>query len=93
MKNNVVLIIFLLCLLVFSNCFNGVYSEDITPATLRARIYKTNLKRNVVVFNVKTKKYHNAGCEWAKKCTRNCIYIKRSEVLKRNGIPCKVCGG
>ena len=47
---------------------------------------------DTVVYNTKTGKYHSASCEWAKKCTVNCIKIDRSEAGKRNGVPCKVCG-
>lgn len=46
-----------------------------------------------VMFNVKSLKYHNPTCEWAQRCTRNCIAIPRSEAIRRGGIPCKVCGG
>ena len=46
-----------------------------------------------VVFNVKTYKYHSVWCEWALKCTKNCIKIDKKEAIKRGGIPCKVCGG
>lgn len=46
-----------------------------------------------VVFNTKTYKFHKLYCQWAKKCTVNCITIEKREVVKRGGIPCKVCGG
>ena len=46
-----------------------------------------------VVFNVKTHKYHSINCEWALKCTKNCIKIDKKEAIKRGGVPCKVCGG
>ena len=47
----------------------------------------------MVVFNTKSLKYHCAQCQYAVKCTKNCITIKKSEALKRGGVPCKVCGG
>jgi uncharacterized membrane protein len=47
----------------------------------------------IVMFNTKSLKYHCPSCRWAKKCTRNCIKIMKSEAKKRGGIPCKVCGG
>jgi hypothetical protein len=93
MKNNILVIIFLLCLTIFSSCFSNVYSAENSSQKFRARIYKTNLLGGVVVFNVKTKKYHNPGCTWARKCTQNCIYIKKPEAIQRGGVPCKVCGG
>ena len=47
----------------------------------------------MVMFNLKTYKYHSLNCQWAKKCTKNCIKIDKKEAIKRGGIPCKVCGG
>lgn len=47
----------------------------------------------LVMFNTQTKKFHSISCQWAKKCTVNCIKIERKEAIKRGGIPCKVCGG
>lgn len=46
-----------------------------------------------VVFNTKTLKYHKPTCQWAQKCTKNCIKIEKKEAIKRGGQPCKVCGG
>lgn len=50
-------------------------------------------EEEIVVFNTKSLKYHCATCEWALKCTRNCIKIPKSEARRRGGTPCKVCGG
>lgn len=47
---------------------------------------------DVVVFNVKTFKYHIPSCMWAKRCTCNCIRVSRKEASSRGGVPCKVCG-
>lgn len=47
----------------------------------------------IVYFNTKTHKVHKMSCTWAKRCTRNCIRLKRSEAYKRGGVACKVCGG
>src|SRR6266699_4131961 len=47
----------------------------------------------LVVFNTKTLKYHCLQCQYAVKCTKNCVTIKKSEAVKRGGVPCKVCGG
>jgi len=46
-----------------------------------------------VMFNTKSLKYHSPTCQWAIKCTKNCISIPLSEAINRGGIPCKVCGG
>lgn len=47
----------------------------------------------MVVYNTKTGKYHAPYCQWAKKCTVNCIKIDKQEAIRRGGVPCKVCGG
>lgn len=46
-----------------------------------------------VVFNEKTKKMHRPNCKAAKACTVNCVTIKRSEAIRRNGVACGSCGG
>lgn len=46
-----------------------------------------------VVYNTKTGKFHLPNCQWANKCTVNCIKIDRKEAIQRGGVPCKVCGG
>ena len=46
-----------------------------------------------VVYNTKTGKYHNPGCQWEKKCTVNCIKLEKKDAKARGGVPCKVCGG
>lgn len=45
----------------------------------------------LVMFNVESHKFHNVDCQWAKKCTKNCIKIGLDEAIKRGGVPCKVC--
>ena len=47
----------------------------------------------IVAFNTQSHKYHCLECTWAKRCTKNCIEIPRSEAIRRGGVPCKVCGG
>ena len=46
-----------------------------------------------VIFNTKTLIYHAPSCEWARKCTRNCITIDHTIAQRRGGTPCKTCGG
>lgn len=46
-----------------------------------------------VVYNIKTSKFHSTNCQWANKCTVNCIKIDRKEAIQRGGVPCKVCRG
>ena len=43
-----------------------------------------------VVFNVKSRIYHEPNCQWALKCTENGYYMERSDA-QRKGRPCKVC--
>jgi len=46
-----------------------------------------------VIFNTKTLVYHTPSCEWARKCTKNCVRIDQVLAQRRGGISCKVCGG
>jgi hypothetical protein len=48
---------------------------------------------HTVMFNVSNHKYHGLQCQWAKKCTKNCIKILYSQAQKKGGIPCQVCHG
>ncbi len=50
-------------------------------------------QEEMVAFNTKSLKYHCLSCEWAIKCTVNCVQIPKSEAIRRGGVPCKVCGG
>lgn len=47
----------------------------------------------IVAFNEKSLKYHCTTCEWARKCTANCVMVKKSEAIRRGGVPGKVCNG
>lgn len=47
----------------------------------------------LVAFNTKSQKFHCPECEWALKCTRNCVLVARDVAEARGGVPCKVCGG
>ncbi len=53
----------------------------------------THTLAQTVIFNTKTYKYHSIHCQWALKCTKNCIKIDKKEAIRRGGIPCKVCNG
>jgi endonuclease YncB( thermonuclease family) len=50
------------------------------------------VRSEIVSFNTNSLKYHCRSCQWAIKCTRNCIDMDINEA-KRRGVPCKVCGG
>lgn len=47
----------------------------------------------VVVLNVKRMIYHNPSCQWAHRCTKNCVKTSLEKALKHGARPCKVCGG
>jgi len=61
--------------------------QSLTPAS-----YAEN-QNYTVMFNTNSFKFHKPSCQWAQRCTANCIPIKRSEAVSRGGVPCKVCGG
>ena len=44
-----------------------------------------------VMFNTKSKKYHTLWCQWAKKCTVNCIKIDKKEQLRWAQEGCNGC--
>ncbi|OGI29989.1 MAG: hypothetical protein A2287_04365 [Candidatus Melainabacteria bacterium RIFOXYA12_FULL_32_12] len=46
-----------------------------------------------IVYNAQSKIYHDPSCNAAKRCTKNCIMIKKSEAIKRGARACKTCGG
>lgn len=41
-----------------------------------------------VYFNTNTLKYHCPSCQWAVKCTQNCISVSLEEVKESGVIPC-----
>lgn len=47
-------------------------------------------KQDLVVYNFKSNKYHESGCEWGAKCTSSCKTIDRRE-LPQGARPCGVC--
>ena len=46
-----------------------------------------------VYYNTNSHIYHKHNCEWAQKCTKNCVTMDDSAARSRGGRPCKVCGG
>lgn len=80
-----------LCLVLgFSHGFSALGQ---TAPHIRAPLLIAQAHEMVVMFNVKSLKFHNPACEWAQRCTRNCVAVPRSEALRRGGVPCKICGG
>jgi hypothetical protein len=49
--------------------------------------------QNIVALNTKTLKFHCPQCEWAIRCTRNCVAVSLVEAKERGAVPCKVCHG
>ncbi len=47
----------------------------------------------IVVLNVKRMIYHSPSCQWAHRCTKNCIKTTKQEAIEHGARPCKVCGG
>lgn len=60
---------------------------------LSATIQKNRIRGDVAVYNLSNGKLHTADCEWAEKCTKNCIYMKKEDLREMFYIPCLVCGG
>ena len=48
---------------------------------------------HIVVLNTNRLIYHNVNCQWAHKCTKNCVKVTKREALGYGARPCKVCGG
>ena len=72
---------------------NIVFAENFAPLQLNATVAKNVISGNVIVYNISNGKLHLPDCEWAEKCTRNCIYLKKKELKKMFYVPCIVCGG
>ncbi|MCQ2957715.1 MAG: hypothetical protein MJ180_02310 [Candidatus Gastranaerophilales bacterium] len=86
MKKFLILIIFLLTI-------NSVSAEEPVPFQLNATVAKNVIFGDIVVYNLSNGKLHLPDCEWAQKCTKNCIYIKKKDLKKMFFVPCIVCGG
>ena len=67
--------------------------ESTEHLVLDATVRKNRISGDVAVYNLSNGKLHTADCEWAEKCTKNCIFMKKRAVKKMLYIPCLVCGG
>ena len=47
----------------------------------------------IVVLNTNRMIYHNVNCQWAHKCTKNCINVTKQKAIESGARTCKVCGG
>ena len=79
----------LLLTALFLTITSGSYAKE--PFVIN--IAKDAIKSDVVVYNVSNAKMHTHDCEWAEKCTKNCIYLSKEEEKEIFYIPCAVCGG
>lgn len=81
-------------LLLWTTLFIATQPLAIAEGTRSAIPASAKIQQNeTVMFNTHSLKYHKPNCEWAIRCTRNCIPLSKSEAIRRNGIPCRVCGG
>jgi hypothetical protein len=60
---------------------------------ISAEVVAVSNQNETVAFNTKSLKYHCPRCQHARRCTNNCIEIKKSEAVKRGGVACMTCGG
>ncbi len=61
--------------------------------TLETTISKDAISSDVIVYNLSNAKVHRHDCEWAEKCTKNCIFIEKEKIKDIFFVPCAVCGG
>lgn len=67
------------------------FSSTVNGRSMQA--FAADKNEQTVFFNTKTLKYHALSCSYARRCTKNCISLSRSEAIRRGGVACKVCGG
>ena len=84
--------IFLIILCLFFANHSWGHEHHKSPLLI-ASVIKNKIKGDVVVYNLSNGKLHTADCEWAEKCTKNCIYLSKREIKKMFYVPCLVCGG
>ena len=70
--------------------FGGKTPATVTSSTATAA--SPTRAGESVAFNTANGKYHCLSCQWAARCTRNCVTIPLSDARAR-GVACKVCGG
>lgn len=81
-----------LALILLGHCSSTLPAIGTSPLSQVEQSINLEASPNdIVVFNTNSRKYHIPSCTWAKRCTKNCIKIKRSEAKNRGGVPCKVC--
>ena len=80
-------------LVLFMLFIPSVSAHEEEGLVLDAKISKDAISSNVAVYNISNGKMHTHDCEWAQKCTKNCIYLHKHEIQDMFYIPCAACGG
>ena len=76
--------------IIISSCAFAHEDEEII---IKASVIKNVIKGDVYVYNLSNAKLHTPDCEWAEKCTKNCIFISKEQLKDMFYVPCMVCGG
>ena len=84
------LLIIIFCLFM---ALPAISHDEIEGLVLDATITKNEIKGDVAVYNLSNGKMHTPDCEWAQKCTKNCIYLNKNDIKRMFYVPCLVCGG
>lgn len=72
---------------------NVAFAHEDEEIIIKASVIKNVIKGDVYVYNLSNAKLHTPDCEWAEKCTKNCIYVSKEQLQKMFYVPCAVCGG
>ena len=65
--------LFLSCLL-----SNVALAQEAETIFISTTVSKRAIKSDVVVYNLSNAKLHTHDCEWALKCTKNCIFLNKN---------------
>ena len=84
-----ILISLVLCFLV-----SGIsFAQEVENVFIETSISRKAIRSDVVVYNLSNAKLHTHDCEWALKCTKNCVLVDKKQIDEMFYIPCLVCGG
>lgn len=78
-------------LLIFTTSLFLPPTLHFSPSAQAHETQQDNLQQTVF-YNQKSHIYHKLDCIHAKRCTKNCIPMKKADA-KKQGRACKVCGG
>ena len=80
-------------LFLFFSFFIALYAQAQDTLQLGISVEKRVIDSDTFVYNLSNSKLHTHDCEWAEKCTKNCIFLSKDEIKDLFYIPCLVCGG